>query len=385
MAGQNMDADYVTYTLTMEDCAEACTSGTPVHGGRPPRVCHAFQWSPSVRAGAHGQCWRFVEAQPTMTNNRGPDFTFCSDGTTPTESPTKAPTEQNNCPIGWEEKVGQSMDSEHTTYTATMEDCARACVTGLPVHGGRQPRECHSFQWSPSVRAGNDGQCWRFVGTEPTDTTANRGPDFTFCSEKQYQQAIRMEVAARGLTRADFQANPGAFVSALATSLGVGVTQVEASLEQFLRRQLSTESLSIYARIRIENSQTNDVYARLGDQNALQEALAQEMSGVSFDVVSYEMQPLVESISPEPGMAAESDSTESGVSTGLFVVVVLLVLVIGFGCGVAGFYFCSLQNSRADVEDPMGNKRVPELQKNVSLQEVSANAPTAKEGESPGM
>merc|ERR1712176_396194 len=102
------------------------------------------------------------------------------------------------------------------------------------------------------------------------------------------------------------------------------------------------------------------------------------MSGVSFDVVSYEMQPLVESISPEPGMAAESDSTESGVSTGLFVVVVLLVLVIGFACGVAGFYFCSLQNSRADVEDPMGNKRVPELQKNVSLQEVSANAPTAK-------
>merc|ERR1719266_2216099 len=193
-----------------------------------------------------------------------------------------------------------------------------------------------------------------------------------------------MEVAARGLTRADFLANPSAFVSALATSLGVGVTQVEASLEQFLRRQLSTESLNIYARIRIENSQTNDVYARLGDQNALQEALAQEMSGVSFDVVSYEMQPLVESIGQEPGMAAEPDSTESGVSTGLFVVVVLLVLVAGFGCGVACFYFISSQTSRTDVEDPMGDKRVPELQKNVSLQKVAAHATTAAEGESPG-
>merc|ERR1719232_797366 len=181
----------------MEACAEACRTGLPTHGGRDPRECHSFQWSPSVTAGNLGQCWRFVEATPTETGNRGPDFVFCSDESpatpepsatptrTPSASPTPEPTDISapSCPAGWYEKEGQNFDAEHTTYTIDMEACAEACRTGLPTHGGRDPRECHSFQWSPSVTAGNLGQCWRFVEATPTET-GNRGPDFVFCSDE---------------------------------------------------------------------------------------------------------------------------------------------------------------------------------------------------------
>merc|ERR550532_2824838 len=118
--GQNYDADHTTYTIDMAACAEACTTGLPTTGGRQPRECHSFQWSPSVTAGNLGQCWRFFEAAPTEQGNRGPDFKFCSD---------EAPATSGQCPAGWYEHVGQNFDAEHTTYTLDMAACADACTT----------------------------------------------------------------------------------------------------------------------------------------------------------------------------------------------------------------------------------------------------------------
>merc|ERR1712117_654275 len=85
------------------------------------------------------------------------------------------------CPAGFTEMTGQSMDHTWVTYTADIDSCRTACDTQEPNHQGLPSRECNSFQWSPTVRAGALGQCWRFEHRAPEDSTSNRH-DFTFCS-----------------------------------------------------------------------------------------------------------------------------------------------------------------------------------------------------------
>merc|ERR1712027_264913 len=85
------------------------------------------------------------------------------------------------CPAGFTQMTGQSMDHTWVTYTADIDSCRTACDTQEPNHQGLPSRECNSFQWSPTVRAGALGQCWRFEHRAPEDSTSNRH-DFTFCS-----------------------------------------------------------------------------------------------------------------------------------------------------------------------------------------------------------
>jgi len=85
------------------------------------------------------------------------------------------------CPAGFTKMTGQSMDHTWMTYTADIDSCRTACDTQEPNHQGQPSRECNSFQWSPTVRAGALGQCWRFEHRAPEDSTSNRH-DFTFCS-----------------------------------------------------------------------------------------------------------------------------------------------------------------------------------------------------------
>jgi len=84
------------------------------------------------------------------------------------------------CPAGFTQMTGQSMDHTWMTYTADIDSCRTACDTQEP-NQGQPSRECNSFQWSPTVRAGALGQCWRFEHRAPEDSTSNRH-DFTFCS-----------------------------------------------------------------------------------------------------------------------------------------------------------------------------------------------------------
>merc|ERR1712117_652777 len=85
------------------------------------------------------------------------------------------------CPAGFTQMTGQSMDHTWVTYTADIDSCRTACDTQEPNHQNLPSRECNSFQWSSSVRAGALGQCWRFERRAPEDSTSNRH-DFTFCS-----------------------------------------------------------------------------------------------------------------------------------------------------------------------------------------------------------
>lgn len=77
------------------------------------------------------------------------------------------------CPTGFVEMQGQTVDNSLATNTDGIEACAEACDF-----------QCNSFQYSPTVNANGQGQCWRFENSSPEDTTANRGPDFVFCSRE---------------------------------------------------------------------------------------------------------------------------------------------------------------------------------------------------------
>merc|ERR1719361_917630 len=83
------------------------------------------------------------------------------------------------CPAGSVVRTGYSHEGSWTTYTDTIEDCKQACDLQTPNHGNRPARPCNAFMWSPTVRAGTKGQCWRFENTTPEFPT-NIG-DFTYC------------------------------------------------------------------------------------------------------------------------------------------------------------------------------------------------------------
>jgi len=80
---------------------------------------------------------------------------------------------RETCPAGFVEMQGQTVDSSLTTTTDGIEACAEACDF-----------ECNSFQYSPIANANGRGECARFANSSPEDTTANRGPDFVFCSRE---------------------------------------------------------------------------------------------------------------------------------------------------------------------------------------------------------
>jgi len=80
---------------------------------------------------------------------------------------------RETCPVGFFEMQGQTVDDSMTTNTDGIEACAEACDF-----------QCNSFQYSPIANANGRGQCSRFANSSPQDTTANRGPDFVFCSRQ---------------------------------------------------------------------------------------------------------------------------------------------------------------------------------------------------------
>merc|ERR1719392_140331 len=89
-----------------------------------------------------------------------------------------------SCPVGFVEMQGQTSDSSWVTYADGIDACAQACDLQTPNHQNLPPRDCNSFQYSPSVNANGWGQCWRFADADPEDTSSNRGPDFVFCSRQ---------------------------------------------------------------------------------------------------------------------------------------------------------------------------------------------------------
>eukprot|EP00493_Phyllostaurus_siculus_P001263 UN01271 len=98
---------------------------------------------------------------------------------TETKTVAEAQVTASICPTGTIERVGASFDGTWVTYTDTIEDCLTACDLQSPNHGQLPPRDCNAIMWSPTVRAGTKGQCWRFETAAPDLTT--RHSDYTYC------------------------------------------------------------------------------------------------------------------------------------------------------------------------------------------------------------
>jgi len=193
-------------------------------------------------------------------------------------------------------------------------------------------------------------------------------------------KVVVMEFTAQGWTAADFDTQRGDVTNAVARSLGVTPSQVELSLTPFGRRLLvqTEEDLNIYARIKASNEEAQAIQEKTQDLSTLSEEISSEIEGASFEVTKTDTQSIREESSLLQGQSTTSEprnqeEESKDVSFGTLIGAASACLLVGLVLGGVGYVYCLQKSDAAAVVDPeMGaqKRRVPELEKKVSLQKI---------------
>jgi len=205
------------------------------------------------------------------------------------------------------EMQGQCQNSNHNAIFATMtghsmtkeeciqayQDCGdaagaswRSSSSTCQIFGdGGIPRCASVAGWQP----GNVGD--RSTGPV-TSTTGTAAPwiDVTCFSPDLCDAVVKMEIEVSGWTRSQFTANKDAFTAALASSLGLTPSQVQASLRTlgWLRRNLDAK-LSIYVRIKAQDGDMSSINSQLANPMGFISHLNTQFPSAQFTVVSSDV------------------------------------------------------------------------------------------------
>merc|ERR1712027_37734 len=395
MTGQSMDHTWVTYTADIDSCRTACDTQEPNHQGLPSRECNSFQWSPTVRAGALGQCWRFEHRAPEDSTSNRHDFTFCSRDAISTDEKTVTivsaiygsncdgsdQTEVLRATCDGEEKCTYHIDhmsigdpcrgiykTYKVTYTCSGESSERvARVTG-EASGKDLVLDC-------SVAASSDGLV--SLGNDRCKSNGVLAPIAWTNPEKYFKRTSRGACLAKceavsnclaAMTSYDYYCAIF-FASDLAEKMGVSEGQVELSLTPFQRRILTEmRSLQIYVKISAKEEEMEAIKSRTSDLEALSREVSNEL-GVNFTVEEIE----VTDFNDDLAITAETTKTESTTNFTATALVGVSFLLFGLGAGMLSYAYCIKSGPAEDFADAETGdlpKRTPSLKHDISLQKL---------------